>query len=83
MAPEAYTWRRCDLWQNSKAIFHETLRYYPDFYLPHAGLGNTYVAEGNQPAAVKHYRRARGLNPEDTVLRNALDATLAKLNNLQ
>ena len=75
----AQTWRRCDLWQDTKTILHEVLRYYPDFWMAHASLGDVVAQEGDYRQAVAYYRRSLELNPDQSLVRHNLGSLLATL----
>ena len=68
------TYRQCDIWQDSYALWTHTLKYYDRTALPYRNRGHYIREQGNPEAALKDYDIAVSLTPNDADLRNIYNA---------
>ncbi len=69
------TYRQCDIWQDSYALWTHTLKYYDRTALPYRNRGHYIREQGNPEAALKDYDIAVSLTPNDADLRNSRGKT--------
>jgi len=72
------TWRQCGAYQDSEALWRDTLKKNPDAWIAHGELGNILVARGDVDEALEHYRQALTLTPDAEIHNNIGGALLIK-----
>lgn len=60
------THERTKIWNNSKVLWTDVVKKYPDSYRAHMSLGAVYVSEENYQKALEHLNRSLEINPTFT-----------------
>ena len=58
------TFRQCDDYRDSGALYRKTLARNPEAWIAHTNLGVLLVADGRTGEAIEHYRAALALKPD-------------------
>lgn len=74
----AVSWHQIGYWKDSITLYRHTLDVTAGNYVINYNLGIEYGRTGNLDAAIKEFRTALGLKPNDAKVRNLLAATLAE-----
>ena len=74
------TWRQCGMYRDVETLYRTTLARNPACWLAHADLGLILATDPDQlPEALKHFKAAVRLKPENAELHNYLGSALARL----
>jgi tetratricopeptide (TPR) repeat protein len=72
------TWRQSAFYRNSEALFRHNVEVNPDAWLAHDSLATALLQRGARAEAIKHYRQALSLYPENPTALNNLASALAE-----